>query len=72
MISRALDRDKFVLVASLDLSYAFDVVDIDLLIKRMKLVRLPNYIFDLIKVWLKDRIFYLSIDGTNSTIQNSS
>ena len=33
LIARALDEDKYVLVASLDLSSAFDVVNINLLIK---------------------------------------
>ncbi len=57
MISRALDDDKFILVASLDISSAFDVVDIKLPIKFLKKVGLPSYIMDLITVWLMDRIF---------------
>ena len=36
MIARALDDDEFMALASLDLSSAFDVVDVTLLIKRMK------------------------------------
>ena len=35
MISRSLDDDEFVLVSSLDLSSAFDVVNVNLLIKRL-------------------------------------
>ena len=34
IIGRALDEDKFVLVASLDFSSSFDVVNVDLLIKK--------------------------------------
>ena len=35
-LAKALDQGEFVLMASLDLSSAFDVVNIDLLIKRLK------------------------------------
>jgi hypothetical protein len=42
MISRSLDNDEFVLVSSLDLSSAFDVVNIDLLIKRLVILGLPD------------------------------
>jgi hypothetical protein len=68
MISRSFDDDNFVLVASLDLSSAFDVVDINLLVKRLKIVGLPSDMIYLITVWLKDRFFYVSIDGMNSTM----
>ena len=35
LIARALDDDEFVAMASLDLSAAFDVVNVPLLIKRL-------------------------------------
>jgi retron-type reverse transcriptase len=35
-ISRALDDEEYVIVVSLDLSSAFDLVNINLLIKRLK------------------------------------
>ena len=41
LISRALDDDEFVAVASLDLSAAFDVVNVPLLIKRLRIIGLP-------------------------------
>ena len=66
IISRALDKDEYVLVASLDLSSAFDVVNIELLIKRMKIIGLPNDIIELVKVWLKDRLYYVNLNGNNS------
>jgi hypothetical protein len=56
IIGGALDKDKFVLVASLDLS-AFDIVNINLLIKRLKIVGLPDDVVDLIEVWLKERSY---------------
>ena len=68
IIARALDEDKLVLLASLDLSAAFDVVNIDLLIKRLKIIGLPGDIVELIRIWLKDRMFYVSIDGVNSML----
>ena len=68
IISRALDNNEYVLVSSLDLSSAFDVVNVKLLIKRMRIIGLPNDLIDLIKVWLEERSFYVSIDGLNSYI----
>jgi hypothetical protein len=48
IIARALDEGEYALVASLDLSTAFDIVNIDLLIKKLKVVGLPNDIVNLI------------------------
>ena len=68
LIARALDEDDFVLLASLDLSAAFDVVNIDLLLKRLKVVGLPKDVVDLVEIWLRERSFYVSIDGSNSIL----
>ena len=68
IISRALDNDDFALVSSIDLSCAFDVVNIDLLLKRLKIIGLPPDCVELIEVWLKNRCFYVSIDNTNSAL----
>jgi hypothetical protein len=46
----------------------FNVVNIKLLIKLLKIVGLPRDIINLIAVWLINRFFYISIDGTNSTM----
>ncbi len=70
MIARSLDNDEFALVSSLDLSAAFDVVDIDLLLKRLEIVGLPEDLISLIKVWLKNRSYYVSIDGENSVLHD--
>ena len=48
LVSRALDNDNYVAMASIDLSAAFDVVDIGLLIKRLKIVGLPSDLVSLI------------------------
>ena len=38
LIARAADENNFVLMASLDLSMAFDLVNTELLIKRLKIM----------------------------------
>ena len=68
IIAKALDDDNFVLMASLDLSAAFDVVNVELLLKRLKIVGLPEDIIELIKVWLSTRYYYVNINGNNSNI----
>jgi hypothetical protein len=66
MISRALDGKEHVSLASLDLSSAFDLVNINLLMKRLKIIEIQNDITDLVSVWLRNRSFYVSIDGIKS------
>ena len=68
IISRALDDDKYVLMSSLDLSSAFDIVNINLLIKRLKIIGLPADVTTLIRVWLSNRLYYVSLDGSNSVL----
>jgi hypothetical protein len=68
IIGRALDEDNFVLVASLDLSSAFDVVNVDLLLKRLHCIGMPTDIIQLISIWLKERSYYIIINGNNSTL----
>ena len=70
LIARALDDDNYVLMASLDLSAAFDVVNIDLLMKRLTIIGLPRDVLSLIEVWLKNRLFYVEIDGLVSNFYN--
>ena len=55
-------------MASLDPSVAFDMVNTKLLNKRLKIVGIPSDVVDLIKIWLSDRSFYVSIDGKNSML----
>ena len=49
-LAKALDQGNFALMASLDLSSAFDVVDINLLIKRLKIIGLPKDMVELISI----------------------
>ena len=37
-----MDEDNFALMASLDLSAAFDIVNIDLLLEKLKIIGLPD------------------------------
>jgi hypothetical protein len=57
MIFKALHDDKYILVSSLDLSSAFDVVNIDLLLKRIRIIALPKNIITFFVVWLKKRVY---------------
>jgi hypothetical protein len=67
-IPRALDEDNYVLLAILDLSTAFDIININLLLKRLNIIGLPQDVIDLVGVWLMERSFYVSIGGLNSLI----
>ena len=55
-------------MASLDLGSAFDVVNIDLLIKRLTIIGLPNDVVKLIEIRLKERSYYIRVKGQNSYI----
>ena len=72
LIARAVDDDMSALMASLDLSAAFDVVNIELLLERLKILGLPPDVVTLIDVWLKGRYFYVSLDGDNSFVHESN
>ena len=54
------------LMASLDLSSAFDVVNVELIIKRFNIIGIPSNVVSLIKTWLKHRLFYVLIDDNKS------
>ena len=59
-------------MASLDLSAAFDVVNVNLLIKRLKIVGLPADIIDLIKAWLSIRHCYVIVNDDCSNFYTST
>ena len=68
LISRVTDENNFALMASLDLSAAFDLVDVELLIKRLRIMGLPMDLINLIRTWLTDRKQYVEISGHSSAI----
>ena len=47
---------EYALLAGLDLSSAFDMVNVNLLLKRI--VGLPHDVIRLVEIWLKGRSFY--------------
>ena len=56
------------LTTSIDLSSAFDLVNVDLLIKRLIVIGLLEDVIDLTRSWLNNRSFHVSIDGENSVL----
>ena len=48
LLARATDGDMYSLMASLDLSAAFDVVNVELLLKRLKILGILPDIIDLL------------------------
>ena len=61
---------EYVMVSSLDLSSAFNVVNIGLLVKRLIIVGLPEDLIHLIKIWLDQRLDYMSVDECNLVLFN--
>ena len=59
-------------MASLDLSSVFDLVNVKLLLKRLKILGMPMDLIGLIEVWLTDRKFYVEIGGICSRIYDSN
>ncbi len=58
-------------MSSLDLSAAFDLVNLNLLFKRLNKMGLPKDVISLLEVWLQNRFFYVEANGHNSKVQNS-
>ena len=53
-------------MASLDLSSAFDVVSVELLLKRLVIIGIPSDVVSLIETCLIHRHFYISINDDSS------
>ena len=53
---------------SLDLSAAFDIVNVELLLKRLNVIGLPPDVLTLIKVWLSKHYLYVTVGNSNSKI----
>ena len=71
MIARAADADCYVVMASLDLSMAFDMVNIELLVKRLRIMGMPNDLIKLIREWLVGRTFYVQVGDDTSALFDS-
>ena len=72
VLTHALDENNYALMASLDLSAAFDVVNVKLLLKRLKVIGLPKDVIKLIEIWLEQRHFYVDIEGSVSELTESN
>jgi hypothetical protein len=61
-----------VLVSGLDRSSAFDVINITLQLKRLRIIGPPKDIFEVIKVWLYHRANYvrMCVDGNHSILND--
>ena len=68
IIAREMDMDAYVACSSLDLSAAFDLVNLDLLVKRLRIMGIPDDVILLLEIWLRQRSFYVEANGRNSTI----
>jgi hypothetical protein len=55
-------------MASLDLSAAFNLVNVELLIKRLRVIGLLRDLVNIIRTWLTDTKFYLKVNGSCSAI----
>ena len=53
-IANALDENNFALMASLNLSAAFDVVNMNLLLKRLDIIGIPSSVVSLLETWFID------------------
>jgi hypothetical protein len=69
-IARTLDNWEYFILASLDLSSKINLVKKDLLLKRLKIVSLPDDLIRFIEVWLNDGLLYVSIDWKKSVLFN--
>ena len=70
ILARALNDNNYAIMATLDLSSAFDVVNVELLLKRLRVMGLPRDIITLLSEWLTNRYFYVSLEGENSYVHH--
>ena len=65
VIARALNDDEHGLMLSLDLSSAFDMVNVRLLFERLNIIGHTSDMVSVISAWLTWRYFYVSVGGKN-------
>jgi hypothetical protein len=68
IISRALDENNYMVMASVDLTAAFDLVDVGLLVRCLRQIGMPEDVVRLIGLWLSNRTFYVTVDGVGSIV----
>ena len=67
-INTELDEKKYVIATYIDLNKAFDVVNLDLLLRKLKLMGIRGITHELLRTYLKNRLNFVSINGINSKI----
>ena len=67
-IARKIDEGHYLAMGSLDLSAAFDMVNIYLLMKRMITLGLPTDWIELLETWLRDRAAFVEVSGHRSML----
>ena len=65
-IANKCDINEFVAMATIDMSSAFDVVDIKLLLTRLKIMGFPSDLLLVLEHWLSNRLFYCEVDSSVS------
>lgn len=70
-ISRALDKKKLVLVIFVDLSKAFDVVSIDMLLNKLQLLGIRGLMYTIIESYLVGREQYVNMNNVSSDVLRS-
>ena len=71
LIARAADENCDVVMASLDLSMTFDMVNTELLIRRLRIMGMPADLVGLIREWLVDMTFYVQVGNDCSEMFDS-
>ncbi len=69
-IAAICDEGKCAAMSSLDLSAAFDVVNRPLLVRRLKVIGLPEGIVASIQDWLTNRLAYCEVGGVTSIMRS--
>jgi hypothetical protein len=67
-IATKIDQGQYVAMGSLDLSAAFDVVNVDLLLTRLTTLGLPSDWMSLLESWLKDRAAFVEVSVDRSML----
>jgi predicted DNA-binding antitoxin AbrB/MazE fold protein len=65
-IASGCDSGEVVVAAGVDLSSAFDVVSVGLLLLRLRIMGFPEYITDILRDWLTGRKAYVEINNETS------
>ena len=71
-IAMLMDKDQYVAMASLDLSAAFDVVNVELLLKRLEIMGMPEDVVSLLESWLQERLCYVEVRSSCSQFYHSN